>query len=142
MKIAIITLISFIFLFSGCTEEVYVYEVIDGDTFTIYDGNSIRLIGIDAPEKDEPYYSEAKERLAELLEHKTVTLKKDKEDKDSYGRLLRYIYADDVFVNLKLVEEGYAIALTIPPNLKHESELKRAEYEARESKLGMWSSSS
>jgi micrococcal nuclease len=139
MKKVLIGFIVLMFLFSGCIrEEVFVYEVIDGDTFLISTGDRIRLIGIDAPEKDQQYYSEAKERLSGLLKNKRVTIKKDKEDKDSYRRLLRYVYADDVFVNLELVEEGYARVLIIPPNSKYESELRKAEYEAKESELGIW----
>ncbi|UCD03938.1 MAG: thermonuclease family protein [Candidatus Woesearchaeota archaeon] len=139
MRRALVGIIILIFLFSGCIrEEVFVYEVIDGDTFLISTGDRIRLIGIDAPEKDQPYYLEAKERLSGLLKNKKVTLEKDKEDMDSYGRLLRYVYADDVFVTLELIEEGYARVIIIHPNSKYESELKKAEYKAKESELGIW----
>ena len=140
MKKVILALIILIFLFSGCiNEEVFVYQVVDGDTFIISTGDSVRLIGIDTPEKDEAYYSEAKEMLSKLLEDKKVTLEKDKDDKDSYDRLLRYVYADGVFVNLELVKAGYARVIIISPNSKYESKLKKAELEARESKTGIWS---
>ncbi|MDI6885900.1 MAG: thermonuclease family protein [archaeon] len=71
-------------------------------------GDKVRLLGINTPEKGQPYYEEATNRLKELIEGKTVTLEKDIEDKDQYERLLRYIYIDDTFVNLEMVREGYA----------------------------------
>lgn len=136
-----IVLLILLFLISGCTsnnEEVVVSRVIDGDTFETIGGNTVRLIGINTPEKNEPYYDEAKERLSDLIENKKVILTKDKENKDKYGRLLRYVYVDDIFVNLKLIEEGYATAYSVPPNLKHENEFKYAEFKAKSSKIGIW----
>lgn len=82
-------------------------RIIDGDTFE-YDGKIIRLICIDSPEKGKEGYEEASVFLGSLLIGRNLTFESDVEDKDDYGRLLRYIYSDGVFVNKKMVEFGYA----------------------------------
>ncbi len=103
-----------------------VSRVVDGDTVELGDSEKVRLLGINTPEVGQPYYEDAKNRLKELVEGKTVTLESDINDKDQYGRSLRYVYVNDVFVNVKLVEEGYANVYIPPPNTKHEDELMSA----------------
>jgi len=116
----------------------YVERVIDGDTFELENGKKVRLIGINTPEVDEYYYAEAKNRLKELVEGKWVILEKDIENKDIYDRLLRYVYIDDLFVNLILVEEGYAKAYPYEPNIRYKSEFANAENEAKSNSISMW----
>jgi len=84
-----------------------VIRVIDGDTFEIYSGESVRLICIDTPEKGEGGYDLAKEFLEGLVLDKEVRLEKDVSETDKYGRLLRYVWVDEVFVNKEIVKEGY-----------------------------------
>ncbi len=69
-------------------------QVIDGDTIVIEGGHHVRYIGIDASERDEPLYREAKEANGALVKGKTVRLERDVSDRDRYGRLLRYVYED------------------------------------------------
>jgi len=69
----------------------YVDEVIDGDTFSITNGEIIRMLGINTPEIDRYYYHEAKDILDIMIGGKQVILKKDITDRDSYKRLLRYV---------------------------------------------------
>ena len=88
-------------------ETAFIDRVIDGDTAES-NGTSIRLLGINTPEKGEKYYSEAKEFLEDLILNKTVRLEYGKERKDRYGRTLAYLYLGNENINLKLVEEGYA----------------------------------
>lgn len=102
----------FMFL-AGCIassypSEVFVEKVIDGDTF-IGNGHIIRLLGIDAPEKAQPCYEEAKNFLKKLIENKTVKLEYDKKKKDKHGRLLAYVWINNTFVNKEIVEKGFAI---------------------------------
>ena len=89
-----------------------VSRVIDGDTFELEDGEKVRLICVDTPEKGEKGYEEAKEFLANLTLGKIVRLEKDVSENDVYGRLLRYVYINEngkeVFVNRELVQKGYA----------------------------------
>src|SRR3989344_4886614 len=65
----------------------------------------VRLLGINSPEKGELYYDEAEKFLEGLILNKTIKLEKGREDKDKYGRLLRYIFINDKNINLKIVEE-------------------------------------
>lgn len=88
--------------------EVGIIErVIDGDTVVI-NRTSVRLLGINSPEKGEVYYEKAKEFLENLTLHMFVKLKKDKEDLDKYKRKLRYVFVDGKNVNLEMVKKGFA----------------------------------
>lgn len=120
------------------TTSAIVSSVIDGDTVKLQNGEKVRLLGINTPEKGQPYYDEATNRLKELIEGKTVTLEKDVDDKDQYGRLLRYIYIDDTLVNLEMVREGYGNVYIIPPNTKYSNKFEGAEEEAKNAQRGMW----
>ena len=106
---------------------------------------TVRYIGIDTPETKhptrgvEPYGPEASERNRQLVKGKTVYLEKDVSETDRYGRLLRYVYVDDVMVNAALVEEGYAQVSTYPPDVKHVDLFLKLQREAREGSRGLWS---
>lgn len=112
--------------------------VVDGDTVEIESGERVRLIGIDSPERSQPYYLEAKNQLTTLVLNKKVRLEKDITDKDRYGRLLRYIYTGDLFINVEMVRLGYANSYTYPPDVKYQSQILSAEREARSSQKGLW----
>lgn len=129
-----------------------VVRVVDGDTIRVrLDGDGeerVRLIGIDTPETKDPrrpvqcYGREAAARTVSLLPPGTrVRLERDVEPRDRYGRLLAYVYraSDGLFVNLALVREGYALVLTIPPNVAHAEEFVAAARGAREAGRGLWS---
>ena len=112
----------------GKVESAVVERVIDGDTLVLANGERVRLIGIDAPEKGEKCFEEAKNRLQQLVFGRLVFLRRDVSDRDKYGRLVRFVYLDRVFVNLVLVEEGLALAFEFKPDnslawLFRESEL-------------------
>jgi micrococcal nuclease len=115
-----------------------VTRVIDGDTIVIEGGYHVRYIGVDAPESGEFYYLEAKQMNEELVAGKNVRLERDISDKDSYGRLLRYVYVDDDFVNAEMVRQGCAWAIAYPPDVKYQVYLEAMEEEARQSKRGIW----
>lgn len=128
-------------------ELARVTYVIDGDTIKVeLDGEveTVRYIGIDTPEpyregEPECLSNEATSANAELVQGKIVRLVKDKENRDRYGRLLRYVYVDDVFVNEILVRDGFAEVMNIKPNTAHSVEFKKLENIARVGELGMWS---
>lgn len=126
--------------------NVTVVRVIDGDTFEIDGGQRVRMIGIDTPESVKPghpverYGKEASEYTRKLLEDQQVRLVFDVELYDAYKRLLAYVYLPDgTFVNEKLLRDGYARVLTIPPNVAHAKTFVAAEREAREQLRGLWS---
>ena len=123
-------------------QERVVARVIDGDTFDLDNGDRVRLLGIDAPESGQPFFQQATDTLAELVEGGKVKLEKDSQyNKDKYGRLLRYVFVNELFVNRELIRKGLA-ELMVDENSKYYSDLKQAEEEAKEGKLGIWFSSS
>jgi micrococcal nuclease len=131
----------------GCTqgkdvsEEVLVEKVIDGDTVRITGGHRLRYIGLNAPEvgtRGEPFGVEATRFNRDLVEGKQVRLERDVSDKDRFGRLLRYVYVDDILVNAELVREGYVEAREYPPDTKYQRCLGVLQQEAQSEGRGMW----
>ncbi|MED1794030.1 thermonuclease family protein [Brevibacillus nitrificans] len=125
--------------------EATVQRVVDGDTVELSTGEKVRLIGVDTPETVkpntpvQPYGKEASEFSKQLLTGQKVKLKFDVEPYDKYKRLLAYMYLQDgTFVNEKLVRDGYARIMTIPPNVAYADLFLEAEREARENNKGLW----
>jgi micrococcal nuclease len=143
-RIWLTTFFLFLLLFTGCSappETAKVIQVIDGDTITIEGGYRVRYIGIDTPEtypELEEYGAEAWQANRRLVEGKEVRLERDVSETDKYGRLLRYVYVDDVFINAELVKQGLAEAIPYPPDTKYQDYLEKLETEAREAGRGMW----
>lgn len=103
--------------------KVKVTRVVDGDTIevTLADGSKerVRMIGIDTPESVHPDGDKnnadvvvASDYTKEQLLNKTVYLEFDVGEKDQYGRLLAYVYINDIMFNAKLAAEGYAVQMT------------------------------
>ncbi|MBU6431301.1 MAG: thermonuclease family protein [Patescibacteria group bacterium] len=133
--------------FSQNAEDNRTYLVkraIDGDTIELEGGERVRYIGIDTPETVDPrkpvqcFGKEAARANRELVEGKLVRLEKDVSDKDKYGRLLRYVYQGEKFINLELVEKGYAYAYTYPPDVKKSKIFIKEQEKARQNRLGLW----
>lgn len=126
---------------------VTVTRAVDGDTIEIrpaVDGkDTVRLIGIDAPEeassdcRAQPLASDATLE-ASLWENLEVRLEFDEERTDRYGRLLAYVNDPmlDQMMNVEMLRSGYAQAYTVPPNTKHEDELRAAQQEAKDLSIG------
>ncbi|MEA2056341.1 MAG: thermonuclease family protein [Patescibacteria group bacterium] len=123
---------------------VKVERVVDGDTFVLEDGRKVRYIGINTPETKHPqkevecFGQEASDYNQDLIEGKMIKLEADVQEVDHYGRLLRYVWLDDVLVNELLVKEGYAQSSSYPPNVSYQDLFDQAEKNARENKLGLW----
>ena len=140
-------------------EYLIVTRVVDGDTFKMSNGEKVRLLGIDTPEK---YESDKLEREADrtgrdketirklgeasseyvknLVEGKRVKLIKESnyEDTDKYGRQLRYVYLEDgTLLNAKIIEDGHANVYN-SANISKLDEFRKLERDARESKRGLW----
>ena len=128
------------------TDEVFVTRVIDGDTIQIEGGQKVRYIGIDTPETVDPrtsvqcYGKEAAAKNRELVEGKRVRFEKDVSETDKYGRLLRYVFIGETFVNETLVRGGYAFSSPYPPDVKYQDVFNRAEKFAKENDKGLWGS--
>ena len=126
---------------SSPPDTARVIEVIDGDTITIEGGYRVRYIGIDTPEvhpKLEAFGNEAWQANREMVEGKVVRLEQDISQKDRYGRLLRYVYVDKLFVNAELVRRGLARVHAYPPDTKYHSHLEAMEMEAKQAGRGIW----
>jgi micrococcal nuclease len=89
------------------TELVLVERVIDGDTVVV-NGTSVRMLGLNTPEKGEKYYTEAKEYTSNFVLNKTIKI--ERRGKDRYDRELAYLFDVDTGknINAEIVREGYA----------------------------------
>lgn len=120
-----------------------VVKVIDGDTIEVkIEGQifEVRYNGIDTPEVGQLCAGEAAAKNIELVSGQRVTLVKDVSEVDKYGRLVRYVYVGDLFVNAEMVRQGYAVAFTYPPDVAHADEFVILEAEARQAGRGCWAS--
>lgn len=120
---------------------VTVTKIIDGDTIVVEGGQRVRLLNIDTRERGEQCYSEAKERLEELILLREVTLERDAENKDRYDRLLRHILINGTNINLLMVEEGLAVAYIYEPNVKYADLFAEAEQVGKEREGCVWTKS-
>ncbi|MCX8194357.1 MAG: thermonuclease family protein [Candidatus Pacearchaeota archaeon] len=159
-KILTISIFLLLFFVCGCVQKTTTYkrilypativEVIDGDTIKTNNNETIRLLHVNTPEKGEKCYQEAKNRLKELVENKTIWTERDMQDKDKYGRKLRYVFLSyntdsnnfSDFVNLIMIREGYASLLMIEPNMRYQQVFKQAFKDASQEEGCIWSSKS
>jgi micrococcal nuclease len=116
-------------------EPALVTRIVDGDTIVVEGGQKVRLLGMDTDERGEPCYSEAKNALAGLIRNKEVQLERDGDDKDMYGRLLRWIWLDNSLINEEMVKLGLAAARFEQP-VHYEERIAAAEKVAIDGKLG------
>ena len=130
-----------------------VISITDGDTLRLRTDETggpveagvtldVRLIGIDTPEVYPTYECYGDEAEAELarLAGDTVYITDDQDLTDDYGRTLLYLWSvDGTFINLELVEGGFAEAIRVAPNDAFYDDLRAAEDRAADAKLGMWS---
>lgn len=115
-------------------------EAIDGDSLRDEAGNDYRLIGINAPDRDECLYGEASRRLDDLSRGEVYT-ETDSETFDQFGRRLVYLYApgaEQALINITLVSEGLALAIHSPPNSTMTLALFEAQERARTEGVGLW----
>jgi micrococcal nuclease len=124
--------------------DTTVTRVTDGDSLVVTDGTRIRLIGVDTPEveSDDCFSAEATDHTRTLVGPGTpVRLVYDVGRLDRYGRTLAYVYrlSDGLFVNLALPTDGFAMQLTVPPNVRHAEDFRLAVADARDANRGLWS---
>lgn len=124
---------------------IKVASVIDGDTIELENGERLRYIGMDTPEKNDPrkpvqcFAEQASQKNKDLVEGKQIKFYKDVAERDKYQRLLGYVYLEDgTFVNLELVKTGYAFSYPYPPDISKQEEFNKAQANARERKIGLW----
>jgi micrococcal nuclease len=134
----------------GDESAARVTRVVDGDTIHVSEGGrdeTVRYIGVDTPESVKPgtpvqcFAKRASAYNERLIDGERVRLVLDAEHRDRYGRLLAYVYRarDGLFVNAALVRGGYAVPLTIAPNVAHARDFRRLARTARRKGRGLWS---
>ncbi|MFZ6021060.1 MAG: thermonuclease family protein [Chloroflexota bacterium] len=120
--------------------------MIDGDTIKIQQDDkkiSVRYIGINAPELDSEESEIAEEALKlnqQMVENQTVTLYRDTSETDRFGRLLRYVFVGDIFINYEMVRLGYARQRDYPPDSACKQLFIQAQEEAISLRRGIWKS--
>ena len=124
--------------------------VSDGDTVRVRLDSGrverVRYIGIDTPETAKPdapgecYADRARDFNERLVGDRDVRLELDVEERDRYGRLLAYVYVGGTNVGAELVRRGYAVPLTVPPNVRHVTDISRLARDARSNRRGLWRS--
>ena len=130
---------------SASADTLYgrVVAVADGDTVTVLDNDhrqhKIRLMGIDAPEKKQPYGSRSKQSISDLVFNRQVQVEYDKTDK--YGRTVGKIIVNGIDANLEQVKTG--MAWHYKQYQREQSASDRAAYadaenEARAVRRGLW----
>lgn len=116
-----------------------VIKVIDGDTIEILVPKKrtvrVRLLDIDAPERQQAYGNISKKYLASLISGKTVFVKENK--KDIYKRTLGTIFYNGTNINMKMVKNGYAWAYRYK-GIANNKKMVELEYKARKNKIGLW----
>lgn len=133
----------------GVATQGRVVRVVDGDTIKVALGGrreTVRYIGIDTPESVKPntpvecFAKAAAGANARLVLGRAVRLVSDREQRDRYGRLLAYVYRarDGVFVNERLIRDGYARTLRIRPNTRHASRFSVLQNLAKSERRGLW----
>jgi micrococcal nuclease len=158
-KLIPLLLLGLFFCGSLCAETATgkVSWIYDGDTLKVDGIGKVRLIGIDAPEKEDSprdsYYlrhdqigSETLRKVArqafsfnmQNVKDRRIKLEFDREKTDDYGRTLAYvILPDGRMLNRLLIEKGFA-AVYRRFNFQRKREFLQAEKSARDQRLGLW----
>lgn len=161
----IISIMEYLNLDSFSDQEVEIVKVIDGDTVKIDKSGqyiNVRLIGIDAPEqtKNGKAWKDAKvqnmdiEKIVRMGKESTAFLKSilkpgqpiqletGEEERDTYDRLLGYLWLDENrMLNNLMLQEGYAVPMAIPPNTKYQKQFAESYRKAIKQRKGLWRSS-
>lgn len=115
-------------------------RIVDGDSITCRDLGAVRLIGVDSPERGQaPFAAAATQALAALAPlGDTLQLEADVDGRDRYGRLLAYVWRDGVLLNWLMLRHGWAVLLTVPPNVQFVDYFTDAQERARSEQRGLW----
>jgi endonuclease YncB( thermonuclease family) len=116
--------------------QAKVVKIADGDTITVLldkTQHKIRLEGIDAPEKGQPFGTKARQTLGAKIAGQTVRI--DWKKRDRYGRIAGRVYLGDRDISLEMVHDGMAWHFK---RYSKEAALAEAEREARKERRGLW----
>ena len=135
----VLAVVLLVIVFHPSFRGVGVKEVTDGDTIVLRNGEKVRYIGIDTPERDNPFFREASQANQQMLEGGRIKLEYDRDRRDRYGRLLAYVWADTLLINAELIKMGMASVYLFAPNLKYRDRFIALQREARQRGEGIWS---
>jgi len=125
--------------FANKVIKTKIVRVIDGDTFELASGDSVRLLHVNTPETGEVGADEATELCRALIENKEVEIHFGEVFEDHYGRLLAEVRAEGKNLNETLVRAGFAHAFFIPPvPAESQTRLVKAQIAARKANVGIW----
>jgi len=118
-----------------------VARIIDGDNLELETGESVRLYGINCPEKNQKFYQEAVDLTTKLALNKQIKIEyQPNYQKDTWNRILGYVFIDDVFLNQELVKSGFCEVKIYKKRAKliYQDEFLQAQEQAKQEKLGRW----
>jgi len=121
------------------TETVDVLDVVDGDTILLTDGREVRYMGVNTPERGQPFYDEATQLNRDLVYGKSVTLHFGGRRTDRYGRTLAMVYVDGLWVSDSLVAAGLAVVYGFSDNAEFLPPLIATQRIAIDARIGLWS---
>ena len=120
-----------------------VVKVTDGDTINVLEAGNVlhkvRLTGIDAPEKAQPYGRKSQEYLAGMIAGKLVLIESNKQDR--YGRDLGKVILDGQDINLEQIKSGMAWWYLYYKKQQSQADqiaYEEAEDHAKVNRLGLW----
>jgi micrococcal nuclease len=129
-------------------EQGQVVAVLSGDVITVLlDGREVQVkyLLIDAPaveeegQAPEPFGPEARAFNRQLVQGRTVRLEQDVSQTDEAGRLLRYVFVDELLVNEELLRQGLARLDLRPADTQYAARFQQVEQAARQASIGIWS---
>lgn len=137
LKLIPIVLCGLPILAAAPIEILTVIQVVDGDTCLLEDGQRVRYLGINAPERGDPQFEEATRANNELVGGKEIRLELGHPRQDRGDRLLAYVFVGETFINEELVRRGYA-HIQRPLAAVYRDILLEAQEEARTAGRGIW----
>jgi len=135
---ALLAVLLFTAIHSSETTLYRVTRVVDGDTAVLENGEMVRILSIDTPERGESLYTEAAQYLAGWLEGREVGLEFGNRRRDAYHRLLGHLWLGDTLVSERLLEAGMARLYPFPDDTLHRQRLTSAQKRARQAHAGIW----
>lgn len=125
------------------TEVVRVASVVDGDSLRLVSGERLRLVNVNAPEMTDRGVRESMARQAQAFlkvratEADTVAIKRYGQDR--FNRTLAEVFVDGRHLGERLLSQGLAWRIAVPPAINEDPCLARAEQQARRQQRGLWS---
>ena len=135
-----------VFFLASCWQDSASHPVFEARTAYIYDGDSflvkrgrneieVRLYGLDAPEKEQPWSAEALQGLRRLIDGKMLRI--EAIERDRYDRLVARVYrvGDNLYINAEMIAQGHA---WVYRRYTDERQLIKSEKAARRKAIGLW----